>query len=235
MFGNVDFFEMLIRTIATFSFLLLLTRMLGKEQMSQLTFFNYITGITIGSIAADIAGQSETPFFNGLISLICWALLTLLVSYLGMKFAKVRSITDGRPTVVMKNGKIVEDELSKLRLNVDELSMLLREQQIFSISEVEQAVFEPNGHLSVLLKTEHQPVTKSDQKKFVATPLYVPTGLVADGVIQEKQLHGVGFSKQWLKTQLDKHKLKLEDIFYLELQSDGTLFIDKRDKPSKNN
>jgi len=233
MFGNVDFFEMLIRTIATFGFLLLLTRMLGKEQMSQLTFFNYITGITIGSIAADIAGQSETPFFNGLISLISWTLLTLLVSYLGLKFAKVRSITDGRPSVVMKNGKIVEEELNKLRLNVDELSMLLREQQIFSINEVEHAVFEPNGKLSVLLKTKYQPVTKLDQNKFIATPLYVPTGLVNDGVIQEKQLHGVGLSKQWLKTQLDKSKLKLEDVFYLELQSDGTLFIDKYDDKKK--
>jgi len=228
MFGNVDFFEMLIRTTATFFALLVLTRLLGKEQMSQLTFFNYITGITIGSIAADIAGQSETPFFNGLISLVWWSALTLLVSILGMKFAKIRSMTDGRPTVIIKKGKIMEEELKHLRLNMDEVAMLLRQQQIFSVEEVEYAVFEPDGKLSAMLKAAHQPVTKSDQKQFVTKPKYVPTVLVDDGVIQAKQLQGAGMSEQWLQNQLKQLKLSLEDVFYAQLQSDGTLYIDKR-------
>lgn len=228
MFENFEFFETVLRTTATFFSLLFLTRILGKEQMSHLTFFNYITGITIGSIAANIAGQSETPFLNGLTSLIFWSLLALLVSYVGMKFPKVRSMTDGRPTVVIKEGKILEKELGKIRINMDELSMLLRQQQIFSVSEVDYALFEANGKLSVMLKPEYQPTTKIDQNRFIAKPLYLPTTLVADGIIQEKQLLGAGISKKWLLDQLHNNNLTLDDVFLVELQSNGTLFIDKR-------
>lgn len=229
MFGQIDFTEMLIRTTGAFFALLILTRLLGKEQMSQLTFFNYITGITIGSIAADIAGQTETQFFNGLISLIWWSVLTFSVSYIGMKFAKIRSITDGRPTVIIKEGQILEKELGKVRLNMDELSMLLRRQKVFDVGKVNYAFFESDGTLSVQLKPEYTPATKQDQQKIIVKPLYFPTTLVDDGIIQEKQLAGVGITKQWLLQRLADLKLTLDDIFFVQLQSDGTLYIDKRD------
>jgi len=223
--GNIDFFEMTIRTTGAFFSLLILTRLLGKEQMSQLTFFNYITGITIGSIAADIASQSETPFFNGLISLVWWSGLTFLVSYLGMKFAKFRSITDGRPTFVIKEGKIMEKELSKLRLNLDELNMLLRQKEVFSIEDVDYAIFESDGQLSVRLKESKKPLTKGDQGKRVIQPRYLPTAVITDGIVQLKQLQGMGFSETWLKRQLEQCSLQIEDVFYAEMKSDGTLHI----------
>ncbi len=93
-FFKVDFWEMILRTTLSFIVLLILARLLGKKQMSQLTFFNYITGITIGSIAADIAGETETPFFNGLISLVWWSALTVLIGYIGMKSGKARVLID---------------------------------------------------------------------------------------------------------------------------------------------
>ncbi|MGA8941171.1 MAG: hypothetical protein WB502_00350 [Thermoactinomyces sp.] len=101
----IDFWEMTLRTFITFLVLLVLARILEKKQLSHLTFFNYIAGITIGSIAADIAGESKTPFFNGLVSLIWWVILTIFVGYIGLKSNKARILPDGQPTIVIKKTK----------------------------------------------------------------------------------------------------------------------------------
>lgn len=225
---DIDLFEMILRATASFIVLLILTRLLGRKQLSQLTFFNYITGITIGSIAADIGGESETPFFNGLTSLVWWSFLTFLVSYLGLKSSKVRVIIDGEPIIVIKEGKIFEEELKKLRLNMDDLSMLLREQNVFSVQDVANATFEPNGKLSIMLKPENQPVTKKDQNVLTVKPMYIPMELVVDGKVVEKNLKESGISKEWLKNQLENFKVNMKDVFYVELQKDGSLYIDKR-------
>jgi len=225
---DIDFFEMILRATASFIVLLILTRLLGRKQLSQLTFFNYITGITIGSIAADIGGESETPFFNGLTSLVWWSFLTFLVGYLGLKSSKVRVIIDGEPIIVIKEGKIFEEELKKSRLNMDDLSMLLREQNVFSVQDVANATFEPNGKLSIMLKPENQPVTKKDQNVLTVKPMYIPMELVVDGKVVEKNLKESGISKEWLKNQLINFKVNMKDVFYVELQKDGSLYIDKR-------
>ncbi|MBT2719241.1 DUF421 domain-containing protein [Bacillus sp. ISL-57] len=219
---------MILRATASIIVLLILTRLLGRKQLSQLTFFNYITGITIGSIAADIGGESETPFFNGLTSLVWWSFLTFLVGYLGLKSSKVRVIIDGEPIIVIKEGKIFEEELKKSRLNMDDLSMLLREQNVFSVQDVANATFEPNGKLSIMLKPENQPVTKKDQNVLTVKPMYIPMELVVDGKVVEKNLKESGISKEWLKNQLINFKVNMKDVFYVELQKDGSLYIDKR-------
>src|SRR4051794_16976954 len=116
-FFEVDFWEMIMRTTCAFIVLLILARVMGKKQISQLTFFHYVTGITIGSIAADIAGESRTPFLNGIISMVWWALLTMLMSYIAFKSKKARILLDDQPSVVIYEGKIVEQSLKKMRLH----------------------------------------------------------------------------------------------------------------------
>lgn len=104
---------MILRATLSFIVLLLMTRLMGRKQLSQLTFFNYITGIALGSIAGDIASESETPFLNGLVSLIWWSLLTILTAYIGMKSRAARTVIDGQPVVIIKKGRILENELKK--------------------------------------------------------------------------------------------------------------------------
>lgn len=229
MLEDWDFFEMILRATGAFLVLLLMTRLMGRKQLSQLTFFNYITGIALGSIAADIAAETKTHFLNGLTSLIWWSLLTIFVGFIGLKSSKARITLDGQPVIVIKQGKILENELSKLRLNMDDLSMLLREQKVFSVQDVEDAVFEPNGKLSIMLKEEKQPFTKKDQNIFTIKPKYIPIELVVDGHVVEKNLKEVGVSLDWLKSQLNLLKLSLDDVFFIELQKDGTLYVDKRE------
>nr|WP_244888174.1 DUF421 domain-containing protein [[Bacillus] enclensis] len=225
---DVDFLEMISRSTASFLVLLLLARLLGRKQLSQLTFFNYITGISIGSIAADIAGESGTPFLNGLTSLIWWSFLSFLVGYISLKSSKVRVVLDGEPLIVIKKGKILEDTLKKLHLNMDDLSMMLREKGLFSMKAVETAVFEPDGKLSVILKPAYQSVTREDQNIVKTPPTYIPSELIVDGKVVEQNLKEVGVTKDWIDMQLDKLQLNRSDVFYMEMQEDGSLFIDRR-------
>lgn len=228
MLENWDFFEMILRATGAFLVLLIMTRFMGRKQLSQLTFFNYITGIALGSIAANIASETNVHYLNGITSLLWWAILTILVGYIGLKSSTARVAIDGQPVTVIKQGKILENELGKLRLNIDDLGILLREQKIFSMMDVENAVFEPNGKLSVMLKEEKQPVTKKDQNIFTVKPIYIPMELISDGKIVEKNLKEAGISLEWLKNQLSISGLGLKDVFYVELQKDGSLYIDKR-------
>ena len=139
-FFEANFWEMIIRTTLSFFALLVLARMLGKKQLGQLTFFHYTTGITFGSIASEIASQAETPFLDGIISLIWWSVLTYLMTILTIKSVKARVLIDDRPTIVVQNGLVLESALKKNRLHMDELTMMLREQAIFSVQDVQYAI-----------------------------------------------------------------------------------------------
>jgi uncharacterized membrane protein YcaP (DUF421 family) len=228
MTEEMKLFEIILRTTFSFMTLLLMARLMGRKQLSQLTFFNYITGITLGSIAGEMASKTSTSFWNGLTSVIWWSLLTILISFVGLKSSKARVLLDGQPVVVMKHGKILENELRKLQLNMDDLSMLLREKDIFSTQDVEHAVFEPHGKLSIMLKEEKIPVTKQDQHLFTVRPKYIPMEIVVDGKVVDKNLKEAGVSLDWLRNQLKVSNIDLGDVFYIELQKDGSLYIDLR-------
>lgn len=224
---DINALEMIMRTTLTFAVLLVLTRFLGKEQLSQLTMFNYITGITIGSIAADLAGQQETPFIDGMISLIMWTVLTLLVSWISLKSMRAKTLLDDEPSVVIRKGKILQRELKASRLPVEDLKMLLRLQGIFSITEVEHAILETNGELSVYKKAANQPATKKDMQLSSRPPHYIPTQIITDGVIIKRNLLELGLTEEWLRSELKKAGYKdPTQIFYAELQENGKLYID---------
>ncbi|MGZ9583161.1 DUF421 domain-containing protein [Paenibacillus marinisediminis] len=223
--------EIAIRTIASFAFLLILTRFLGKKQISHITLFNYITGITFGSIAASTAVDTQISAKNGLISMVLWTILTVIVGKLSLISPKIRVLLDGEPTIIIKKGKILEEAMASMHLNMDDLSMLLREKDIFSIKEVDYAILEPHGRLSVLKKVENEHVTKKDMKLSVNPRVYMPTEVIVDGEVVTKNLKDLNLSVEWLERELrnaGSSLIQLNTIFYAELQSDGTLHVDKR-------
>lgn len=231
-----DFLNMLInilntitKTTISFAVILFLTRILGKKQMSHLTFFNYITGITIGSIAANMILESNTYFINGIVSLLWWFLLTFLIGFISLKSPKLRIILDGEPTIVIKKGEIIEKSLYSMRLNMDDLSMMLRNKDIFSIKDVDYAILEPDGKLSVLKKQDQQSVTKKDMQIIILSPTYFPTELIVDGKLIKRNLQELNLTEKWLNTHLKNSGVNsIKEIFYAELQSDGTIYIKKK-------
>lgn len=218
--------EMLIRSTCAFFAILLLARIIGKKQLSQLTFFHYVTGITFGSIAAEISAQVETPFLDGLVSLIWWTLLTLLISYLSFKSEKARILFDDKPMILIQNGIILNDNLRKSRLHPDELTMLLREQSIFALDEVLYAVFETNGELSVMKKPLARSATKEDVNIAAPAPQFLPTELISDGKIITKNLAELQLTEEWLLKKLSKKNINnVKDVYFAQVLENGSLYI----------
>jgi uncharacterized membrane protein YcaP (DUF421 family) len=207
----------------------MLARILGRKQLSQLTFFNYITGITIGSIAANMITESNKQYLDDFMGIIWWCVLTELTGFINLKSGKIRTIMDGQPTIIIKKGIILKKALKSTRINLDDLSMLLREEGIFSIKNIEYAIFEPDGKLSVLKKHEHEQPTKKDLN--ISTPSfgYLPSEIISDGKIIKKNLKEYNLSEAWVMEQLSYNNIKnAREVFYAELQEDGTLFIQKQ-------
>jgi len=222
----------IIRSVISFFALLLLIRLIGKQQVTQLTFFDYVVGITIGSIAATLSVQVNENTTATLAGMGVWTALAILLAYLSMHNVWVRKIVEGEATVVIENGKILEKNLLRIRISLDELISELRTQGVFNISDVEFALFEPGGKLSIEKKSSKQPVTPEDIN---LTTKYngLPTNLIMDGILLTDALKSLKLSKAWLQHQLNKQKLKdISDISLAQLDTMGNLFVDlKGDKP----
>lgn len=234
-YNNGDFmiaeiFYMLLKTSIIFIVLLIMARILGKKQLSHLTFFNYITGITIGSIAANMMNESSEEYWQGFIGIIWWCVLTEVIGYINLKSGTIRRIVDGQPTIVIKKGKILKKSLLSTRINLDDLSMLLREEGIFAITEVEYAILEPDGKLSVMKKKEKEYPTKSDFNMPTEISMYLPAEIISDGKIIKNNLKEFDLNQTWLMEQLQQNGIEeVSDVFYAELQEDGTLYVQKQE------
>lgn len=216
----IEFSKIILKTTLTFITLLILTRMLGKKQLSELTFFNYITGVTIGSLAANTIINTSSQYLNEMIKLIWWILLTIFVTLISLKSSRVRVLLEGEPIMVIKNGKIVEEALKSTKINLDDLSMLLRSKDIFSITEVDYAILESNGELSILKKQENQ---KTQNR------LYMPIEIIIDGNLVYRNLKELNIDKTWIYKELKNQGINsIEEVLYGEIQEDGSLYIDKK-------
>lgn len=208
---------------------------MGKKQLSQLTFFDYVVGITIGSIAASMSVDKNIQISNGVISLAIWGIFPILLGILGMKSRKFSQLTDGRPSIIVKNGEVLEDSMKKNKIVIDELMMLLREKGVFKVDDIEIAILETNGELSVMKKTDLEPITPRLLGMKV-TLEQAPSLLIVDGHILNKNLSILGYSKKWLMKEIEKQGAQsLKDVFLAQVDSKGNLFVDfYKDKKIKN-
>jgi uncharacterized membrane protein YcaP (DUF421 family) len=216
------------QTSLVFISLLVFTRVLGKTQVGQLTFYEYISGITIGSLAANIAAADADKVWNHFYDLVLFVVLTYAVSVITLKSRPLRKLMDGSPTIVIENGSIVEETMHSLRYDLDELHGQLREQGVLDPAEVQYAILETTGKLSVIKKTDYQPLTKSDFNIHLPDPVF-PVELIMDGVIIERNLHKQNHSKAWLKQQLSERSIRdISEVTYAGIDSKGQLFINRK-------
>ncbi len=226
--------ETLFRTTVGFTVLIVVTRLLGKKQLGQLTIFTYITGIALGNMAGDMIVHRDVSVLDGTIALVFWVVLTFIVEYISLKSGKARVILDGEPTIVVKKGEIMQDKLKKQRLNIDDLTMLLRTNNVYSILDVDYAILEPNGQLSILKRTNLEQVTKKDMNIPGESRQNIPTEIIVDGKLVSKNVTEIGLDSIWLDQQIKQANINsIEDVFYAELQMDGSLYIQKMSHPSK--
>lgn len=219
----------IIRSVIGFFLLLLLIKMIGKQQVTQLTFFDYTVGITIGSIASTLSVQVNENSWSTMVGMAVWALLALLLAFLGLKSPYLRKMIEGIAQPVIKNGKIQVEILRQNKISMEELVSMLRSKDVFNVEDVEFAVLEQNGKLSVLLKSQKQPLTPQDLN--ISTPYSgMPTNIIVDGVLDTDALRSIHLTRAWLEYHLRKNKIdRLEDIFLAQLDTQGNLFIDMKD------
>lgn len=222
------YLKIALQTVLSFFSVLLLARILEKEQLSHLTYYEYVTGITLGSLAAGLAIDTVVPPGAVLLALVIYAGLTYLMGYVSLKSRVARKLLEGEPTIVIQNGKIMEENMKRLRYNVDDLLVQLREKGYFNISDVEFAILEPHGKLSVLPKSSKKPVTRED--------LQIPCGyegitteLIVDGEVIYQNLKQNNLDEAWLIDQLRKQGINSpKEVLYAGLDTQGNLYVDRK-------
>ena len=183
MFGIKPVLWVLINSFVSFIYLFIISKILGKKQIAQLEFIDYTVGISLGSIAAQMSTDSETPFYYYLIAMSVFFLLALLVAVVGRKNTFLKRLLKGKPSTLIYDGQINYKELKKNKIDVNDLLSMLREKEFFDIADVAYAVFEPSGELSVLPKGENAPVTISDVAPDKIEKASLTNSLVADGAV----------------------------------------------------
>lgn len=225
--------ELVLRIFLGFVVLFILTRIMGRKEISQMTFFNFVSAIAIGSLAANWITTKDFTLLNGIIAIGGWAVFTLLMGFIDVKSKKARKITTGDPIIVIKDGKIMEKSLRKCRLDMDSLNAMLRQENVFSMSDVDYAIFETNGMLSVMKKEGKQPLTKSDMNITPSmTKIYpIATEVISDGKVLTTNLTKLNLTQNWLDQQLKQKGISSSiDVMYAEVQQDGSLFIDNKEQ-----
>lgn len=214
--------------------LFLLTKLVGKKQVSELTMFDYVIGISIGSIAAEMATELEKPE-KPLLAMVIYALVSYSVSIATAKSPKLRRLIFGRTTVLMENGQLLRKNFKKSHIDLSEFLMQCRSAGYFDISAISTAVLEPSGKLSILPFSDRRPVTAQDLKTLPASD-NVCFNVIMDGVVMSKNLYAAGFDAVWLKNELLARGIKSEgEIFLATLDRGGTLSVFKNcDREIKN-
>ena len=201
-----------LTTVGSFAVLFLSAKLIGHKQIAQLDFFDYITGITIGSIAAEMATELEEPW-KPMIAVVIYGGITLALSLISSRFPRSRKYLNGTPTILMDHGKLYYENLKKARLDLSEFLVLCRQQGYFDLTTIQTAIFEYNGKLTILPVTTQRPVTPQDLDLSPDQEL-IFTELIMDGRILEENLHRMGLDRTWLDKQLkQRHISSAKEVF----------------------
>lgn len=220
----MDIVKVILSSLGSLIVLFILSKIIGNKQISELSMFDYINGITIGSIAAEMATRLDQSFYQPLIAMVIYALATFLLSILSAKSLKVRRIFTGRSIFLLDKGKIFRENFKVAKYDINEFLAQCRIAGYFSLDEIETAVLESNGKISILPKAQNRPCTPADLA--ISVPESRPeVNVILDGQILEKNLKYTGNDKNWLNKQLEKQKKSLKDVFLGICNNDNELEI----------
>ena len=230
-----NFFNICFRTILVLIILFFITKMMGKKQISELNFIDYVVGITIGSIAADISLDIEKNMIAGIAALFIYGFISYIISFVSIKSILARRFFIGVPTVLVEKGKIIESGLKKSKIDVNDLLMEARENGYFNLDEIDYALMEVNGNISFLPKEKEKPVTKKDMKIKCSNE-----GLTVNAIIDSKymvnNMKAINKDKEWLDHELKVNGYDNYDNILLAMINNNykVTIYEKNVKPDKN-
>lgn len=211
----MDYLKIILTSTASVIVLFIITKIMGHKQISQLNSFDYITGITIGSIAAEFATELEQPL-KPLVATLVYGFIAFLISIVTDKFARTRKYINGTPTIIMNNGVIYRKNMKKAKLDLSEFMMLCRQKGFFNMSDIQTAVFEYNGMVTILPYSNKRPSTPFDMNLSPQAD-NIMTEVIMDGRILDGNLKRLGLNSVWLNKQLKEQGYKSAHEVYLGL------------------
>ena len=232
---NIDWVELgdvILRALMSLLALFIVTKIIGKKQVSQLSLFDYVIGISIGNFAAEMTINTDSPEINGIVAVLVFGLVAYLVSYLTLKSIVLRRFFIGTPTILIQKGKIIEKNLKRSKMDMNDLLEQIRIDGYFDISEVDYAIMEANGKISVLPKKENKPVTLKDMQ-LKGEKQSLCANIIIDGKIMHGNLENMHKTEKWLLKQLSVKGKKLEEILLATLDMEDKLILYERNNEIK--
>ena len=196
----MDIIKVILTALLSAAALFIITKIMGHKQVVQLDFFDYVSGITIGSIGAELATELEAPE-KPLIALCVWGGASLILNLIAHKIPRTRKYINGTPTILLNEGKLYRKNLKKAKLDLSEFLLLCREQGYFDLDEIQLAIFEHNGKLSILPRAANRPATPEDLK-ITAKATHIGVEVIMDGRVMGDNLSRSGKDEKWLVEQL---------------------------------
>lgn len=209
----MDFLQLVLTAVFSAVALFIIAKIMGHKQMAQLDFFDYITGITIGSIAAELSTELEKPW-KPLVAMVVYGVISVVLSITASKFPKARKVINGSPTILMDNGKLYRKNMKKAKLDLSEFMVMCRQAGYFNLDNIQTAVFEYNGNLSILPVSDQRPLTPNDMNITPQKDL-ISTELIMDGRIMHENLKRRGLDISWLEKELKNQGYKNEKEIFL--------------------
>jgi len=216
--------QVLLKSIALFIVVWAAIRLMGKRNLSQISPFNFVSYIVIAVVAA-LVSLNLINLIYGFIALLVWTAFPIALDYLSIKSKVMHELINGKETVLIKHGKIMEENLMSVRMTGEDLLAQLRSKNAFNMADVEFAIMETNGTINPYLKSDKKPVTPHDLDIKVA-PQAEPQTVIMDGNMLEEPLASLGLNPQWLTTELDKSGVSLENVSLGQVDSSGDLYLD---------
>ena len=197
----MEVFTVILASLFSAAVLFIIAKIIGHKQVAQLEFFDYITGITIGSIAAELATTLDKPWWKPTVSMIVFGVITVILSVLTRRLPRSRKFINGTPTIVLNDGKLYRKNMKKAKLELSEFLLLCRQDGYFNLDDIQTAVYEYNGKLSILPVSTKRPLTPEDMK-LSPLPEHIGTEVIMDGRIIGSNLRRRDLSVAWLQKEL---------------------------------
>ena len=202
----MDFLMLSIKSVGSLTALFILTNALGKKQINQLNMFDYVIGISIGNVVAEMTVNKEVAFLDGIIVMTIYSLISIFVSFLTMKSIKMRQLISGTPVILMEQGKIIKNNLKRAKIDINEFLEEARTCGYFDITELDYAIMETNGKISFLPKQKYSNVLKDDLNINTQSK-GLNLELVIDGQIIDKNLNKINKNRDWLFSKVGKSNI----------------------------
>lgn len=221
----MDLLKIVWLSLGSLLTLFILTKLMGNKEMSQLSMFDYIIGITIGSIAAEMSTALESDFMQPLLAMIIYALASIIISFVSYKSLKLNRFLTGPSLILLDNGEIYRKNLKKAKLDITEFLMQCRTSGYFNLSDIQTAILEPNGKISFLPKAEKRPINPSDMN--ISVPVdKVVVNVILDGIVLKENLYHTGNDELWLEKQLVSQGIQnVNDIYLATCDCNNNLSI----------